>query len=155
MAEGGVENPSFMPLNIFCCPRFYKGLIIADGRAPLSKYLPRISASNCTKIIHDDTPEKNEISNFEAGDGLVHYLGKLSKRRKDGGYYFKGVRVIICICMYNESRHAIETTLEGIYSNLAPLRENGVTEDDIAVVLIQDGLLKLVKDRVRRTFVKD
>jgi hypothetical protein len=56
--------------------------------------------------------------------------------------------------MYNESRHAIETTLEGIYSNLGPLRENGVTQDDIAVVLIQDGILKLVKDRVRRTYAK-
>ena len=47
---------SFQPLNIFCCPRFYKGLIIADGRAPLSKYLPRIYASNCNRILHDDTP---------------------------------------------------------------------------------------------------
>ena len=56
--------------------------------------------------------------------------------------------------MYNESRHAIETTLTGIYSNLAALRENGVTEDDIAVVLIQDGILKLVQDLVRRTYVK-
>lgn len=127
---------------------------MADGRAPLSKYLPRISASNCTKIIHDDTPEKNEISNFEPSDGLVYYLGKLSKRIKGGSYYFKGIKVIVCICMYNESKNAIETTLNGIYSNLGPLRDNGVTEDDIAVVLIQDGILKLVQDRVRRTYVK-
>jgi len=56
--------------------------------------------------------------------------------------------------MYNESHHAIRTTLEGIYSNLEPLRENGVTEDDIAVVLVQDGILKLVKDRVKRTYAK-
>ena len=98
---------SFQPLNIFCCPRFYKGLIVADGRAPLSKYLPRISASNCTKIIHDDTPEKNEINNFEQTDGLVYFLSKLSKRRKYQNYNFKGVKVIVCICMYNESRHAI------------------------------------------------
>ena len=63
--------------------------------------------------------------------------------------------MLICICMYNESKHAIQTTLEGIYTNLGPLRENGVTEHDIAVVLIQDGILKLVKDRVRRTYAKD
>jgi hypothetical protein len=81
-------------------------------------------------------------------------LGKLSKRAKGGGYYFKGLKVLVCICMYNESRNAIETTLNGIYTNLGPLRENGVTEDDIAVVLIQDGILKLVQDRVRRTYVK-
>lgn len=69
-------------------------------------------------------------------------------------YYFKGVKMLICVCMYNESRHAIETTLNGIYSNLQPLRENGVSEGDVAVVLIQDGILKLVKDRVKRTYVK-
>ena len=48
----------------------------------------------------------------------MYYLGKLAKRRKEGGYNFKGIKVLICICMYNESRHAIQTTLEGIYSNL-------------------------------------
>lgn len=81
-------------------------------------------------------------------------MGKLSKRNKGGGYYFKGIKVLVCVCMYNESKNAIEQTLGGIYSNLGPLRENGVTEDDIAVVLLQDGLLKLVQDRVRRTYVK-
>lgn len=50
------ENISFPPIDIFCCPRFYKGLIVADGRSPLSKYLPKIRVSNCTKIINDDTP---------------------------------------------------------------------------------------------------
>lgn len=49
-------NISFPSLNIFCCPRFYKGLIVADGRMPLSKYLQKITATNCTKIIQDDTP---------------------------------------------------------------------------------------------------
>ena len=49
----------------------------------------------------------------------------------------------------------VRASPEGIYSNLAPLRDNGVTEHDIAVVLIQDGILKLVKDRVRRTYAKD
>ena len=44
---------SFPCLNVFCCPRFYKGLIVADGRMPLSKYTPKIFASNCTKIMQD------------------------------------------------------------------------------------------------------
>lgn len=33
---------AFPSLNVYCCPRFYKGLIVADGRMPLSKYLPRV-----------------------------------------------------------------------------------------------------------------
>ena len=56
--------------------------------------------------------------------------------------------------MYNESKYAIETTLNGIYSNLPHLEENGITENDIAVVMIQDGLLKLVENRVLRNYQK-
>lgn len=50
---------SFPTLNIYCCPRFYKGLIVADGRLPLSKYLPKIAAENCKKMIQNDTPESS------------------------------------------------------------------------------------------------
>lgn len=146
---------SFPSLNIFCCPRFYKGLIVADGRLPLSKYIPKISATNCTKIIQDDTPERSEITNFEASDGLIYCLGKLTKKiKQNGGYYFRGIKCLICVCMYNESKYAIETTLSGIYSNLEHLAQNGITEDDIAVVLVQDGILKLIKDRATREYAK-
>lgn len=96
------QTLSFPCLNIFCCPRFYKGLIVADGRMPLSKYTSRISATNCTKILQDDAPERSEVSNFEPNDGLIYYLNKLTKKRKNaGGYYFKGIKCLICVCMYN------------------------------------------------------
>lgn len=54
------------------------------------------------------------------------------------------MKVLICVCMYNESKHAINLTLNGIYQNLACLRERGIPEGDVAVVMIQDGILKLV-----------
>ena len=146
----------FPTLNVFCCPRFYKGLIVADGRMPLSKYLPKIGTStNLDFIIQDSNPDRSDIANFSPRDGLIHYLGKLSRRTpQSGGYFFRGIKCLICVCMYNESRFAIETTLNGIYSNLPHLVENGITEDDIAVVLIQDGILKLVKDRATREYQK-
>jgi hypothetical protein len=56
--------------------------------------------------------------------------------------------------MYNESKNAINLTLNGIYENLPNLRAKGMSDGDIGVVLIQDGILKLVKDRVKRTWVK-
>jgi hypothetical protein len=56
--------------------------------------------------------------------------------------------------MFNESRNALETTLKGIYTNLPALKEEGIETEDIAVVVIQDGILKLVEDRVLRTFTK-
>lgn len=85
----------------------------------------------------------------------MHILGKLTRKSTQaGGYNFKGIKCLICVCMYNESKHAIETTLNGIYSNLPHLRENGITEQDIAVVLVQDGILKLVGDRATRSYAK-
>ena len=44
--------------------------------------------------------------------------------------------------------------MQGIYDNLKALKEKGIAPGDIAVVLIQDGILKLVQDRVRKTYVK-
>lgn len=34
------------------------------------------------------------------------------------------------------------------------MKEHGVSDGDVAVVLIQDGILKLVQDRVTRTLAK-
>lgn len=56
--------------------------------------------------------------------------------------------------MYNESKHAINLTLNGIYKNLPHMRQQGISDGDVAVVLIQDGILKLVNDRVKRTYAK-
>jgi hypothetical protein len=64
------------------------------------------------------------------------------------------IKVLICVCMYNESKNAINLTLNGIYENLANLRAKGMSDGDIGVVLIQDGILKLVQDRVKRTWAK-
>ena len=84
----------------------------------------------------------------------MYALGKLTKKKNQVGYNFKGLKCLVCVCMYNESKYAIETTLTGIYQNLPYLTQNGVTEDDIAVVLIQDGIMKLVKDRASREYAK-
>jgi hypothetical protein len=35
------------------------------------------------------------------------------------------------------------------------MNSQGISEGDIAVVLIQDGILKLVNDRTKRTYTKD
>ena len=64
------------------------------------------------------------------------------------------IKVLICVCMYNESKNAINLTLNGIYKNLPHMREHGVSDGDVGVVLIQDGILKLVQDRVTRTLAK-
>lgn len=56
--------------------------------------------------------------------------------------------------MYNESRNAINLTLSGIYNNLEYLEAEGFSSEEIGVVLIQDGILKLVSDRKKRVYAK-
>lgn len=34
------------------------------------------------------------------------------------------------------------------------MRSQGISDGDVVVVLIQDGILKLVNDRVKRTYAK-
>jgi hypothetical protein len=65
------------------------------------------------------------------------------------------IKILICVCMYNESKHAINLTLNGIYQNIRHMNTYGISEGDVAVVLIQDGILKLVNDKVKRTYTKD
>lgn len=56
--------------------------------------------------------------------------------------------------MYNEGSGAIQQTLEGIYDNLKYLEYEGIACEEIGVVLVQDGILKLVKDQKRRIYDK-
>jgi chitin synthase len=64
------------------------------------------------------------------------------------------IKVLACVCMYNESKNAINLTLNGIYDNLDNLELQGISHEEVAVVLMQDGILKLVADRNKRTFAK-
>ena len=56
--------------------------------------------------------------------------------------------------MYNEGGGALQQTLEGIYDNLTYLEDEGIASEEIGVVCVQDGILKLVKDQKRRTYDK-
>ena len=64
------------------------------------------------------------------------------------------LKLLICVCMYNEGRQAIQMTLEGIYRNLPKLREEGICPEEVGVVLVQDGVLKLIDNKKTRTFAK-
>jgi len=64
------------------------------------------------------------------------------------------IKVLACVCMYNESKNAINLTLNGIYDNLDNLALQGISHEEVAVVLMQDGILKLVADRNKRTYAK-
>ena len=54
------------------------------------------------------------------------------------------------MCIYNEPSRAIEITMKGIYDNLPQLREFGIPQDKIAVVLVQDGILNCDSSVIER-----
>lgn len=89
---------------------------------------------------------------------MIYYLKKMKEKIGENERFrlqdFPGIKALICVCMYNEPAAAIQLTLEGIYENLEGLHEEGISSHDVAVVLIQDGILKLVKNRDTREYEK-
>ncbi len=61
-------------------------------------------------------------------------------------------KILICVCMYNEGGSAINLTLNGIYNNLKLFDQAGIHPNDIAVVLLQDGILKLMENPTKRIY---
>ena len=39
------------------------------------------------------------------------------------------IKVLACVCMYNESKNAINLTLNGIYDNLDNLEKQGISHE--------------------------
>lgn len=50
--------------------------------------------------------------------------------------------MLICVTMYNEKMKMLERTLGGIQENLEGFKELGISSDQIAVVVMQDGIEK-------------
>ncbi len=107
------------------------------------------------------TPELRFLSKLDRSDGLIYQLGQMNAKkigRQSSNVNIEdrplGIKILICVCMYNESKNAINLTLNGIYDNLGHLKEQGFSSEEIGVVLIQDGILKLVADRKTRTYAK-
>lgn len=126
------------------------GQRVNNAKVPLLKYRDTITINNASNRFYGNIVESKYLRKIEAKDGMIHSFKKMSKDRFNIG----SIKILICVCMYNESKNAINLTLNGIYKNLPHMREHGVSDGDVAVVLIQDGILKLVQDRVTRTLAK-
>ena len=63
---------------------------------------------------------------------MIFNLGELAKksiREKENGIYGElgPIKILICICMYNESKNAINLTLNGVYDNLPYFEREGIS----------------------------
>lgn len=64
------------------------------------------------------------LRKIDRPDGLIYQLQQMKDFRPAGNSESRerlGIRVLICVCMYNESKNAINLTLSGIYDNLVHL----------------------------------
>ncbi len=95
----------------------------------------------------DENEQKSyESRRFSPEDGLIYYL---SKKPGKVEYYdietkvVRKLRMLICVTMYNEDRGLLTKTLEGIYDNLDSFCAHGMCAEDLAVVVLSDGILKM------------
>ncbi len=143
------NDPVYPALNMYSSSRVANQRV-NNSKIPLLKYREPIRINDASKSFDAEIVDTNLLRKFETKDGLIHSIKMMKKELPKVG----NIKVLICVCMYNESKDAINLTLNGIYKNLTHMRSQGLSEGDIAVVLIQDGILKLVDNRVKRTYVK-
>ena len=79
-------------------------------------------------------PDQRDIQyiNENNYDNLVSLLKPKSNEQK--------IQLCICICMYSEDKSMLRKTLAGVSNNIATFVQNGISADDIAVVIIMDGI---------------
>ena len=54
------------------------------------------------------------------------------------------LRLLICVTVCEEPKSMLEKTLNSIYENLIAFNVSGINNEDIAVVVIFDGILKVI-----------
>jgi len=144
-----VNRIKYPALNVFFSPRVYQQKI--DHKSiPMCSYTRPIEATNIAKIFDQQCPDQNDLRELNMKDGLIYQLKQMNKKRS--GEPALKIKVLMCVCMYNENKNAIQLTLSGIYDNLRNLEEQGISSEEVAVVLMQDGILKLVNNRSKRTY---
>jgi len=142
-------DPIYPTLNCYSSSRVANQRV-NNAKIPLLKYREAIRINDCSKSYDSEFVDPNLLRKFETKDGLIHSIKTMKRELPQIG----NIKILICVCMYNESKHAINLTLNGIYKNLPHMKSQGISDGDVAVVLIQDGILKLVNDRVKRTYAK-
>ena len=75
-----------------------------------------------TKIIQEATNQSDtNLPTLKQLEDLKIFIEQM-KNAKNKFNIGRGIKILICVCMYNESKHAINLTLNGIYKNLQHMR---------------------------------
>lgn len=97
----------------------------------MCKYTKPIEASNIKKISDQQSPDSTDLTSLSLKDGLIYKFAQMNRPQMIDGMEQAPlkVKVLICVCMYNESKNAINLTLNGIYDNLENLEEQGISHE--------------------------
>jgi hypothetical protein len=89
----------------------------------MCKYTRPIEATNISKIYDQQCPDTNDLKPLALPDGLIYMFSQMNKPQQLNGNTMPPlkIKVLACVCMYNESKNAINLTLNGIYDNLENL----------------------------------
>jgi hypothetical protein len=95
-------------LNIFFSPRVTQQRI--DHKSiPMCVYTRPIEATNISKIFDQPCPDSNDLRELNMKDGLIYQFKQMNKKFK-GNEPLK-IKILMCVCMYNENKNAIQLTL--------------------------------------------
>lgn len=126
--QDGPDHIVYPALNVYFSPRVFQQKI--DHRSiPMCKYKRPVQASNIKKIADQQSPDASDLTSLSLGDGLIYKLNQMNKPQMIDGMEQAPlkIKVLACVCMYNESKNAINLTLNGIYDNLENLELQGIS----------------------------
>lgn len=108
-------------LDVYFSPRVYKDRV--DHRnLPMCAYNRKVESTDVGRIYDQPVPNRSDLREFKLSDGMIYQFSGMNI--PFGEELIRkplGVKVLICVCMYNEGQTAINLTLNGIYENLPHL----------------------------------
>lgn len=95
----------------------------------MCKYIRPVEASNIKTLADQQSPDASDLTSLSMPDGLIYKFSQMNKTQMIDGMEQAPlkIKVLCCVCMYNESKNAINLTLNGIYDNLENLELQGIS----------------------------
>lgn len=95
-------------------------------------YSRKVESTNVAALYDHPQPNRSDLREFNMSDGLIYQFGAMgnySRSNPEIGHERLKLKVLICVCMYNEGQTAINLTLNGVYENLPNLEKEGIAAD--------------------------
>ncbi|EGR27608.1 hypothetical protein IMG5_193390 [Ichthyophthirius multifiliis] len=94
------------------------------------------------------------LQKLNENHGMAYYYSKnngiveLNECKEKQNIKNNKIQMIICVTMYAEKRNFLENTLIHIQNNLEEFKKHGVSNQQIVVVVLQDGIMKMKQETV-------